>query len=257
MSSILFSNRSNFAFAPGDNVSSSGVYNGIRSKSYTYVIPWHGGSITLYAQDSVNESSIATSSANSAKISVQTTVYARIPELNALKAAAQEVQDGPAFRAALKTALETAASHDKVSISVNKSVTIDEYAGVTVHTGTYTVYNNTLTYPVFDATAKSNLQTTAANVDDIDPAQTFMFNTQQIFDQLPTKDTLNQVAQDVNDGIVKPPVVKGGGYTVTRTGDQSAYVLLGDDQIEIDFNPLDPAAAITGVGDAIASYLTP
>jgi hypothetical protein len=236
----------------------SGVINGIRARSYTYTVPIVGTKVTLDAEDFVNEQSIGTSAGNSARNSVQTTVNARIAELNALKAAAQEVQDGPVFRAALKSALETVASHDKISITVKKDQTINfQYAGVTVHTATYTVYNNTLTYTVFDATTKSNLQTAAANVDNIDPAQTFMFNTQQIFDQLPTTAELNQVAQDVNDGIVEPPVVRGGGYTVTRTGAQSAYVLLGNDQIEIQFNPLDPAAAIEGVGDVIADYLTP
>ena len=123
-----------------------------------------------------------------------------------------------------------------------------------VQTSTYT-FTGGGTYTVFDATTKSNLQTAAANVDNIDPAQTFMVNTRQIFDQLPSKDELNQLAQDVNNGIVEPPVVSGGGYTVARGGAQSAYVLLGDEQVEIAFNPLDPAAAIEGVGDVVADFL--
>ena len=72
---------------------------------------------------------------------------------------------------------------------------------------------------------------------------------------LPSKDQINQVAQDVQDGVVDVPVVKGGGYTVMRTGEQSAYILLGNDKIDIAFNPLDPAAAIEGVGDLIVAYL--
>ena len=42
---------------------------------------------------------------------------------------------------------------------------------------------------------------------------------------------------------------------VARGGAQSAYVLLGEEQIEIGFNPLDPAAAIEGVGDVVADFL--
>ena len=80
-------------------------------------------------------------------------------------------------------------------------------------------------------------------------------NTQQIFNALPTRDTINQVAQDVSDGVVQPPVVRGGGYTVSRSGQQSAYILLGNDQINITFNPLDPAAAVSGVGDALVDYM--
>jgi hypothetical protein len=239
------------------NTVRSGVLNGINSKSYTYnpCSPITNCSITIYAKDYVNETSIANNAASDARSTAQGIVNARIAELNELKAQAEEVQDGPVFRAALKTALETVAGHDKISVSVpSKSITVD----YVVTTKTYTVFSGTtLTYTVFDATTKSNLLTAAANVDNIDPAQTFVVNTQQIFDQLPTKNELNQVAQDVNDGIVRPPVVRGGGYTVTRTGAQSAYVLLGNDQVEISFNPLDPAAALEGVGNAIVDSMTP
>jgi hypothetical protein len=231
--------------------------NGINSKSYTYnpCSPITDCSITLYASDFVNETKIAGDAATDAKNTAQGIVDDRIAELNELKTQAQETEDGPVFRAALKSALLTVAGHDKISIAVPKQTITVDYV---VTSKTYTVYSaTTLTYTVLDSTTKSNLQTAAANVDNIDPAQTFMFNTQQIFDALPTKSTLNQVAQDVNDGIIEPPVVKGGGYTVTRAGAQSAYVLLNDDRIDISFNPLDPAAAIAGIGDAIVDYMTP
>ena len=232
------------------------VYDGIRSKSYTYDIPFPGGSITLDAKDFVDEAQIARNAASDARSTAQGIVNARIAELNELKAQAEEVQDGPVFRAALKSALETVAAQDKVTVSISKSVTIRfKYLGVTVKTTTYT-FSGGGTYTVFDSATRANLETAAANVDDIDPAQTFMFSTQQIFDQLPTRDDLNQVASDVRSGLVEPPTLNGGGYIVNRSGAQSAYVLLGSDRVEIAFNPLDPAAAIEGVGDAIVDYLS-
>ena len=234
------------------------VLNGINSKSYTtpeVCVPYVGctGGITFYAKDYVNETSIANTAATSAKNTAQSIVNARIAELNELKTQAQTATD-PEFQQGLKTALETVADHDKVSVSVpSKSITVD----FGVATKTYTVYSGgTLTYTVFDSATKANLEAAAVYAGEIDPDYQFMINTQQIFDALPTKDQINQTAQDVKDGAVQVPVVKGGGYRVTRTGAQSAYVLLGNDKIDIDFNPLDPAAAIDGVGDALAAYLT-
>ena len=240
----------------------SRVLSGLDNATYSYTIdpcifpiPSCPQTITLDADDYVNETSIANNAANDARDSAQANINNLIADLNELKAQAEEVQDGPTFRTALKTALETVAAKQMIEVSVPRvRVTVD----FTVVERTFTVFSaTTFEYTAFDDTTKTNLETAAANVENIDPAQTFMFDTQAIFDQLPTRDELNQVAQDVNNGIVEPPVVNGGGYTVERSGAQSAYVLLGDDRIEIEFNPLDPAAALEGVGDAITDYLSP
>jgi hypothetical protein len=237
----------------------SETLSGIDSASYKYdpcFSPIPSCPVTLHAKDFVDEKSIATTAATDAKNTTQSIVDARIAELNELKTQAQTATD-PQLQQGLKTALQTVANHDTVSIPVKVSHEVEyKYAGVTVYTHTYTFYSTTLTYTVIDSTTKSNLLTAASNVDNIDPSYQFMVNTQQIFDALPTKDQINQAAQDVKDGVVDVPVVKGGGYKVTRDGDQSAYILLGNDRVDITFNPLDPAAAIKGVGDALAAYLT-
>lgn len=239
----------------------SETLNGIKSTSYSYhyaTNPITGTKyyVTLDAVDFVDEVGIATNAATDAKNTAQTIVNARIAELNELKTQAQTATD-PQFQQGLKTVLETVAAHDKVSVTVkvSRSVTF-KYAGVSVYTHTYTFYNNTLTYTVFDSATKANLEAAAVYAGEIDPDYQIKLNTQQIFDALPTKDQINQVAQDVQDGIVDVPVIKGGGYTVMRTGEQSAYILLGNDKIDIAFNPLDPKAAIDGVGDLIVDYLT-
>ncbi|MEM7563409.1 MAG: putative Ig domain-containing protein [Pseudomonadota bacterium] len=233
------------------------VYDGIRAQSYTYTVPIVGTRITLYARNFVDEASIARTAANRARSTVQGYVNTNKTRLNTLKTAAQETQDGPAFRLALKTALETVIANQEISAAIRETVTINyRYAGVTVFSRTYTVFDDTITYTAFDNSIKNTLQIAANNVEHIDGAQVFMFNTQDIFDALPSKDDLNQVAQDVRSGVIEPPTLKGGGYRVTRAGDQSAYILLNDDRIDITFNPLDPAASITGVGDTIVEYLS-
>ena len=234
--------------------------SGINSTSYRYhyaTVPIVGTKlyVTLDAKDFVNETSIASSAAIDAKNTAQGIIDARIAELNELKTQAQQATD-PQFQQGLIAALETVAAHDKVpvAVKVSQSVTF-KYLGVSVHTGTYTFYDDTLTYTVIDATTKANLEAAAVYAGKIGPDYQIKLNTQQIFDALPSKDQINQVAQDVKDGAVQVPVVKGGGYTVMRTGEQSAYILLGHDKIDIEFNPLDPAAAIKGAGDAIVEYL--
>jgi hypothetical protein len=237
----------------------SETLNGINSTSYTYKVSdlckIYGGSCpvykTIYAKSFVDEVSIAKNAATDAKNTAQGIVNARVTELNTLRTESQQATD-PQFQQGLKTALETVAAHDKVSVTVKVTKTVD----YVVTSKAYTFYNNTLTYTVFDAPTKASLEAAAVYAGEIDPDYQIKLNTQQIFDALPTKDQINQVAQDVQDGIVDVPVIKGGGYTVMRTGEQSAYILLGNDKIDIAFNPLDPKAAIDGVGDLIVDYLT-
>ena len=241
----------------------SETLSGINSASYTYTISDPCSVVhkscpvktTLHAKDFVDEANIATTAATDAKSKARDIVNARIAELNELKTQSQQATD-PQFQQGLKTALETVATHDKLSVAVTvtESVTF-KYLGVSVYTGSYTFYDNTLTYTVISAATKANLEAAAVYAGEIDPDYQIKLNTQQILDALPSKDQINQVAQDVQDGVVDVPVVKGGGYTVMRTGEQSAYILLGNDKIDIAFNPLDPAAAIEGVGDLIVAYL--
>lgn len=236
----------------------SETLSGINSTSYTYLVSdlckVYGGSCpvykTIYAKDFVDEVGIAKNAATDAKSTAQGIVNARIAELNELKTQAQTATD-PQFQQGLKTALETVAAHDKVSVTVKVTKTVN----YVVTSKTYTFYNKTLTYTVIDSTTKASLEAAAVYAGQIGPDYQVKLNTQQVFDALPTKDQFNRVAQDVQDGAVQVPVIKGGGYTVKRTGEQSAYILLGNDKIDIDFNPLDPAAAIDGVGDVIVEYL--
>ena len=94
---------------------------------------------------------------------------------------------------------------------------------------------------------KNNLQTAANNVDNIGPNFTIMFNTQQIYDAIPKEEIIEATRANVAAGVTAIPVFKGAGYTMTRGFEQSVFVLLGDDRIEISFNPLDPASVIDNI----------
>jgi len=44
---------------------------------------------------------------------------------------------------------------------------------------------------------------------------------------------------------------------MTRGLEQSVFVLLGDDRIEISFNPLDPASVVDNIGSLMAKQILP
>lgn len=91
----------------------------------------------------------------------------------------------------------------------------------------------------------------------IDPNQTTMPESSGDFDAAPKQDVTDPVRAGVQDGSIGVPTFNGAGDTLTRTLDQSAYILLNNQRVDITFNPLGPAAALKGVGDVIASQLIP
>ena len=235
----------------------NGTKDGINSGSYTYTSPI-GTKTKFYAKDYVSATGVAKTEATTARTNAQNIIDIRKAQLDELKAQALETQDGPAFRTALKTALQTVINNDKYSQKVTVKRTIKfKIAGTTVATRTFTFYNKTLSYTILDTPTKSTLQTAADNVDDIEPNFTVMVNTQQLYDAAPKQQAIDQTRSDISDGSLQVPTINGGGYTLTRAFEQSAYILLDNQRIDISFNPLDPAAAIEGVGDVIVAALIP
>ena len=84
-----------------------------------------------------------------------------------------------------------------------------------------------------------------------------MINTQQIFDAIPKEDIIEETRAKVASGVTTLPVFNGAGYTVTRGLEQSVFVLLDDDRIEISFNPLDPASVVDNIGSLMAKQILP
>ncbi len=201
----------------------------------------------------LNSSSEAAASATTIRNQTQTTVNARIVELEKLRTEALRSEDTPTFRAALKSALLKVASQAKLSISVLVRRTVD--FGFPVGEKSITFYNNTLTYTIIDDATKNDLLIAAANVDDIDPAYTVRVDTQAYYDALPTETAIEEVRNEVNNGIRPIPEFRGAGYSVTRNLDQSIYILLGQDKIEVDFNPLDPVTVVENIGNLISDQL--
>lgn len=157
--------------------------------------------------------------------------------------------DDASLREALRLALQTA--YDNRIFSHHFHYT---YSFPLV--GTVTVYDATVTRTVIPAATADQIKTAADNVYRIQETSDLKIQAQQIYDGIPTDTVINQAKQDVAAGLAQIPTFNGAGYTLTRSYNQSAYILLGNERIEIQFNPLDPVAAIEGVADAIATALT-
>jgi hypothetical protein len=226
-------------------------------KSSCVPIPVFGGK--KCADSILDEVKISKNAATSARDSTQIKVNTRKSQLNNLKAQAQNSKDGPTFRMALKTALQTVVDNATVS----QKVTVSKKVNFVFTTKTFTFYDKTLTFPVLNKTTKANnitknkLQVAANNVDKIGPNFSIKFNTQQIYDAIPKEQIIEETRSNVKAGVAKVPQFKGAGYTMTRGLNQSVYVLLGEDKIEISFNPLDPVSVVDNIGSLMAKQVLP
>ena len=173
--------------------------------------------------------------------------------LEDLKVEAERAEDTPAFRAALKDALNTAAGYDKYSQSILVQRNINFPSPIPDKLIVF--YSGTLTYPIFDSATRAQLLAAADNVDDIGPAQTVMIDTQSYVDSLPTEAAIEQARGEVEAGTRAIPEFNGAGYAVTSLGEQSVFVDLGEERVEIGFNPLDPQSVVDNIGELIATRL--
>jgi hypothetical protein len=225
------------------------VLAGFRNTCRTYA------SVTFCGDDFVDEVARAQSAARTARNKANDEIAPYLARLNTLKDRASNVEDGPAFRSALKVILLEAIDNRLFSFSYTFSQTVIIDFVVTSYSVTVSrTYSNTFT--IINSANTALLQTAADNVDDIDPAYTFYLDTQAIFDSLPTEEAIAQARQEVENNVVQLPTFSGAGYTVTGSV-LTPFVILDGDEVPIGdgVNPLDPASLLGAIGDAIANQL--
>lgn len=228
------------------------VVDGFRSACKT-IIPGTPVSdpVVACASDFVNEDSRAGSAARTARNKANDEIEPYIERLNILKDRANEVEDGPTFRDALKSILLEVVDNRLLPFSYTFSQTVDlGPVNVTVEE----TYSNTFT--LINSADTATLQTAADNVGNIDPAYTVYIDSQSFFESLPTEEAIDQARQDVDNNIVQLPTFSGAGYTLTGSL-LSPFVILDDNEVPIGegVNPLKPASLLDAIGDAIAEQL--
>jgi hypothetical protein len=241
-----------------------GILNGIPQTAYdaTYdsVLAGFRGTcrtyagVTLCASAFVDEVSRAESAARTARNRANDEIAPYIARLNTLKSRANGVEDGPAFRSALKSILLEAIENRLFSFSYtfSQGVTL-EFLVTSIDVTVSRTYSNTFT--ILNSANTTTFQTAANNVDDIEPTYTVFLDTQAIFDSLPTKEIIAEVRQDVEDNVALLPVFSGAGYTASGLT-LNAFIILDDQQVPVgEINPLDPVSLLAAIGDAISAQL--
>ena len=162
-----------------------------------------------------------------------------------LKNAANASDD--VFRASIKNALQQAYN----ARTFSKKITISHNFPLV---GTITLYNQTITRTVLDASPASKIKFALDNIDNIGITDGIRISAQQIFDAMPVQDAIDTAKQEIKDGLAQIPTLEGVGYTVD-TGVYSAFAILDGVKHEIFFNVLSPAELASGIGRLIADKM--
>ena len=229
--------------------------DGINDPQYCYTADLVVGSITRCANEILDANAEATASATTTRNIAQADVAALIAELEGLRVEAERADDTPAFRTALQNALNRAVS----MYTYNQSVLIRREINFPspIPDRTITFFNgNVVITPTYSAATRDDLTLAASNVDDIDPAQTVVVDTQAFVDSLPAEEAIEEARTEVNNGLRVIPSFDGVGYTRGSDFSQSVFVVLDGERIEAEFNPLDPVSVVANIGELIANSLT-
>jgi len=200
--------------------------------------------------DVVDEVSIATDIAKKAKSEAAAGIKDGVNAMNDLKARALQADDEQ-LREGLRLALDSAYKHRtfSIAIKITKSINVVPFGSKTL-----TLYDETYTKTVLSTADANKIALARDNVWRIQATSDIMIQAQQIYDQLPTTDVINQVKQGVQDGTQQVPVPEGLGYhAIGDTYD--AFITVDGVDYVTDINVLKPSEVRTGVSDLLAGIL--
>jgi hypothetical protein len=238
---------------PGD------VYTTAYKDVYDYL--YHGKKCPTslkcyYYRDYVDESAVAKSVATKAKNDATHYIAPYLTALNDLKVHAAEA-DAASLRQQLKNTLLQVYGMQKINKVVNYSYSYSKdfkVLGKVVYTlkinysNKYTIRRTLI--PPADAAI---IKTAADNVDTIPAAYTVMLNAHDIVNSLPTESAIDQAKQEVQQGLTKVPSFDGVGFSKTKGGPQTAYIILSGKKYAVEFNLLDPINAVPNIIGMISS----
>lgn len=149
-----------------------------------------------------------------------------IQVLDRLKAAV-ELQDDAQTRIQLEKALRDLAALDV--LSVDKSFTVKAtLKHLPCAVGSSRTQKVKFTRTVIDASQKALLLKAADNVKYIQPASDLVFEARQIKDHLPSEEELNQLKNDLLNGVKSIPSIGGAGYVKNHNSGKYRYFLIMD-----------------------------
>ncbi len=221
-----------------------GVYSAVNSRARTEIEKYNRCALGACLIPGSVRNSVAAKAASTARDKARDEVAPYIRIMNELKRRALE-DDDEALRSALEDALRTAYRYRVFDRTFSYTVGVK---GIFTRTFSYRV-NRT----VLSASQAQQILFAADNMHRIPAASDLVIRGREIVDNLPARDTLEQVRKDVEGGVRQVPGVSEVGYSVI-SGVYTGYVRTDDGQVySVEFNVMDPTAALPGIADLLLS----
>jgi len=194
----------------------------------------------------VNQTSLGTSSGNTARNIAKTRIKPYVDLLNLIKNLSLSADDEQ-FKTGIKTALQNLYNNRNFDQTISVSVSLG--LGITRN------FSKRVQFAVLDSPTATQVKNAIDNVHRIQETSDLKISAQQIFDAIPSDGIIARAKQEVQDGLAQIPVFRGASFTVTN-GSYTAQVLLGDETYDVDINVLSPTELLQGIGDLISDNLT-
>lgn len=233
------------------------VVNAIRAKEVCKTILTQ--KVCVQAKDYVNETSIGDDAGEYARDEAAKRIAPYLAMLTELKFRAQQA-DAEEFRSFLESALRDAYAKRQMNFSYTYSKSLGSTSrtilGQTVSFSFGKVSRTVnVSRTLFNTEQAAAILAAANNMYRIEETDTYVINTNEVLDSLPTPDTIDDVQQQVESGVKTIPNVESINYVVAG-GNYSASVLFSNgEEREVDVNVLDVDLTLEAIADLLAHYV--
>lgn len=221
------------------------VKDGINARRYCAIwIPFSG--CKSYLPTNATRDSKAETAASSARSQATSTIAPYIAALNNLRTQAAK-DDDDAVRESVRQALLAVYDRRHLSKRITVSVSV---AGISTFSKSYNI-----NHAVISSSLASQMLSAANNIDRIPQTAGAVVSAQSIVAQLPTRQILQEVRDEVEAGTQLVPGISEVGYTVVN-GQYSAFVALSNGaEYAVDFNVLDPGEALIALAELLVNAM--
>ena len=221
------------------------AHNGTRDYMNGVCVSYYLGTACL--KDWFNVGSYARTAGNKARDAASSAIASPRSIMSQLKAAALQADDEQ-LREGLRQALSQAYDNRRFS----QAFTYTHDFGFPF--GEYQLYKNTYTRDILTAAQADQVKTARDNAHRIQETSDHKISVQQVYDELPIREIIDEVRQEVEDALTVVPIPEGLGFSVSGTT-VSAFVTVSGEDHGVSFNILNPEEMGEGVADLISDLL--
>ena len=215
--------------------------------------------ITRCASDYVDVDDVATRAANGARDIASDNILRYSAALQDLSAAAQEATDEElrqALRQALLTAYDLRSFVQRVTFSQDVRIVISTIVAGDIVINRTVSFDRDFRIELLTPTQAQLLLTAVDNIDQLTATGGIVIDLELLVDQLPTREILDTIREEVTSGVRAVPIPEGLGYTAAGNN-YSAFVTIDGEDRPVEFNVLRPSDVREGVSDLLLDLLLP